>query len=140
MFPKTNNRKPFSFSKAEKLTGKTTIDLLFSEGHSVYRFPIKFYYYFLPNYTLDSDELPLVMVSVSKKHFKHAVDRNYIKRQLREIYRSNKAEWWALFPNKPAYIAFLYTTPKKLSLDQLKKKVYLAIEMAAAAQASKSQS
>ena len=40
---------------------------------------------------LDSrPSLPQVLVSVSKRHFKHAVDRNRVKRQLREAYRLNK--------------------------------------------------
>ncbi|MFN8416759.1 MAG: ribonuclease P protein component [Cytophagaceae bacterium] len=132
MFPRYNSHRPFSFSKAEKLTGKTTIDLLFSKGQSIFKFPVKLYYYQIPEQKLEEDELPMLLISVSKRYFKHAVDRNYIKRQIREVYRMNKVEWWSLFENKPAYVGILYTTNKKLTLEQLKKKLYLAVETAAA--------
>jgi len=132
LFPRYNSHRPFSFSKTEKLTGKTTIDLLFSKGQSIFKFPVKFYFYQLPEQKLEEDELPMLLISVSKRYFKHAVDRNYIKRQIREVYRMHKAEWWALFQNKPAYVGILYTTNKKLTLEQLKKKLYLAVETAAA--------
>ena len=77
----------FTYSKAEKLKSKTTIDLLFSKGKSVSKYPLRLVY-------IEGDfgeGIPIKMgVSVSKKHFKKAVDRNYFKRVLRETYRLNK--------------------------------------------------
>ena len=71
----------FTFSKKEKLKSSKVIDLLFSEGKSVSKYPLRLVYVECDN----DDDVTLKMgVSVSKKHFKHAVDRNYYKRVLRE--------------------------------------------------------
>ena len=73
----------FSYSKDNKLKSKKLIEKLFSEGKSVTEFPLRLVYL--------STEFPnKVGVSVSKKNFKRAVDRNRIKRLLRESYRHNK--------------------------------------------------
>ena len=77
-----------SYPKTEKLKSKTTIDLLFSQGKSVSKYPLRLVYC-----PLDfTEKEPIKMgVSVSKKYFKKAVDRNYFKRVLRETYRLNKS-------------------------------------------------
>lgn len=77
----------FSYPTAEKLKSKKIIDLLFTEGKSVSKYPLRLVYV-----AHDFEEnVPLkIGVSVSKKYFKKAVDRNYFKRVLRECYRLNK--------------------------------------------------
>jgi len=72
-----------SFSKKQKLKGQKLIDKLFAEGGSVSAFPLRLVY-------LHTGKSNQVGVSVSKKNFKNAVDRNRIKRLLREAYRCNK--------------------------------------------------
>lgn len=73
----------FSYSKKDKLKSNKLIEKLFSEGKSISEFPLRLVYI--------KTELPnKVGVSVSKKNFKRAVDRNRIKRLLRESYRLNK--------------------------------------------------
>ena len=50
-----------------------------------------------------------ILVSVSKRHFKHAVDRNRVKRQLREIWRLHKDEFASQVPaDKSLALAFLW--------------------------------
>ena len=72
-----------SYSNKEKLKSKKLIEKLFAEGRAVSVFPLRLIY-------LKEGETNNVGVSVSKRNFKKAVDRNRIKRLLREAYRHNK--------------------------------------------------
>lgn len=108
----------FSFSKNEKLKSRKVIDSLFTEGKSVAKYPLRFVYVEADN----QDGTPIKMgVSVSKKHFKHAVDRNYFKRVLRECYRLNKAILLDNLQKKYA-IMFFYQTSDRLSYQEINEK------------------
>jgi ribonuclease P protein component len=108
----------FTYPKHEKLKSKTTIDLLFSDGNSVSKFPLRLVY--VEN-TEENAELIKIGVSVSKKYFKKAVDRNYYKRVLRETYRLNKH---LLIDNleKPYAFMFFYQTKERLSYQEIEEK------------------
>jgi ribonuclease P protein component len=108
----------FTYPKKEKLKSKTTIDLLFSEGNSVSKFPLRLVY--VENKE-ENAELMKMGVSVSKKYFKKAVDRNYFKRVLRETYRLNKH---ILIDNleKPYAFMFFYQTKERLSYKEIEEK------------------
>ncbi len=73
------------FPKSQKLKSSKTIEKLFLEGKTHSKFPIKFF--FIPNENLEGN---LAAFAVPKRNFKLAVERNRIKRQLREAYRLNK--------------------------------------------------
>jgi ribonuclease P protein component len=73
------------FPKSQKLKSSKTIEKLFLEGKTHSKFPIKVF--FLPKENMESN---LAAFAVPKRNFKSAVDRNRIKRQLREAYRLNK--------------------------------------------------
>lgn len=75
-------------SQAEKLKHNKQIETLFSDGKTIGQFPIRLFH--LAVIPKNKAELTLVGVSVSKRNFKKAVDRNKIKRLLREAYRKNK--------------------------------------------------
>jgi len=78
-----------SFPKIEKLKSKKIIDALFQEGHSKVFFPLRIVWL----ETQLPESVPVQCgVSVSKKNFPNATDRNRIKRQLRETYRLNKTQ------------------------------------------------
>ncbi len=77
-----------SFTKGERLCGVRAISDLFSGGRTLYLPPLKVLYRVLPGNT--SAEPVRILISVPKRHFKKAVDRNLIKRRIREAYRQNK--------------------------------------------------
>ena len=108
----------FKYPKKEKLKSKTTIDLLFLEGNSVSKFPLRLVY--VENKEENAEKIKMG-VSVSKKYFKKAVDRNYFKRVLRETYRLNKH---LLIDNleKPYAFMFFYQTKERLSYQEIEEK------------------
>jgi len=113
----------FSYPKNEKLKSRKTIDLLFSEGKSVSKYPLRLV--FTP---IDEvDEKLKFGVSVSKKYFKKAVDRNYFKRVLRECYRLNKHLLLEVM-EKPYAIMFFYQTSERLSYQEINEKTVLLFE------------
>jgi len=77
-----------SFKKSERLKSRKTISRLFNrEGNSFAKYPLRLVFM-----EIEESEVPIQFtVSVSKKKFKRAVDRNRVKRQIREAYRLNKA-------------------------------------------------
>ena len=81
----------FSYPKKEKLKSQKLIEQLFSEGKSVSAFPLRMVYL---KTEFEDDVQFKTGVSTSKRNFKNAVDRNRIKRLLREAYRLNKAVYF----------------------------------------------
>ena len=79
----------FSFTKKERLKSQKAISKLFETGRSLFSYPVKFLYIIekLP----DDNYCPVKCgFSVSKRNFRLAVDRNLLKRRMREAYRLNK--------------------------------------------------
>ncbi len=97
-----DNRTNFKYSRAEKLKSKILFEKLFSEGKNVTIYPLRLVY--VKTELKDSVYIK-AGVSVSKRNFKSAVNRNRIKRVLREAYRHNKT---ILFNNSIANYALLF--------------------------------
>ncbi|WP_428230794.1 ribonuclease P protein component [Flavobacterium sp.] len=114
----------FTYPKKERLKSKTTIGLLFSEGKSVSKYPLRLVYRQAEE---DSDEKIKMGVSVSKKYFKKAVDRNYFKRVLRETYRLNKHLLLDTI-QEPYSVMFFYQTKDKLSYEEINTKTIQLFE------------
>lgn len=83
-----------TFTKAERLCSKKLIDELFGGGSaSMAAFPLRAVYRFVEHDTghCTEESVPVqVLISVPKKRLRLAVDRNRMKRQVREAYRRNK--------------------------------------------------
>ena len=83
-----------TFTKAERLCSQKLIDQLFAGGNaSIAAFPLRAIYRL--SLREETDAVPVaVLMSVPKKRLHHAVDRNRMKRQMREAYRHNKQSLW----------------------------------------------
>lgn len=118
----------FSFSKKEKLCGEIRIGKLFSEGKAFIAYPIRVV-------ILQSDEhehtdiAAKVMISVPKKKIRKAVDRNRIKRLIREAYRINKPAFVSALEEKNLHlhIAFTYVSDRESDFSLLNEKINLAL-------------
>lgn len=76
-----------SLKKSERLKKRDDIQRLFKQGDSIFEFPIKLYHLAVE---AGEDKAPIHFgVSVPKKKFKRAVDRNLLKRRIREAYRKH---------------------------------------------------
>ncbi len=110
--------KRFGFPKAERLKSRKQIDGLFADGTAVSVFPVRAVYKFSASETAGVK----AGVSVSKRHFKKAVDRNRIKRLLREAYRLQK-EKLVVKTNEAGVsgtVFFLYTDKTMADFETVK--------------------
>lgn len=112
--------KTLTLGKSERLRHLSNIRTLFNEGRSIVAFPIRAVYI---KKDRAQDQPPAsILVSVPKRHFKHAVDRNRVKRQIREAFRQNK-ELLLLSENEHADIAFVWLDDKLHESSQVEKKL-----------------
>ena len=112
-----------TFGKEYKLCSHVLIEKLFKDGKKFRDFP------FLINYlVIDNPSGPKnfsVLISVPKKLFKHAHDRNYIKRSITEALRKNKfiLEELKGIKNKPLALAIIYNLNTLLSSSEIETKL-----------------
>lgn len=117
-----NPRK--TYPKNEKLKSRATISELFDSGKSVTKYPLRLVCAPAEN----NAHVPLQMgVSVSKKYFKKAHDRNYFKRVLRETYRLNQNILKDSL-DKPYAFMFFYQTKDRLTFEEINAKTIALFE------------
>ncbi|NJN24658.1 MAG: ribonuclease P protein component [Cyclobacteriaceae bacterium] len=109
----------FSLKKHEILRSKKSIQELFENGSSFFLYPFKTFY--LPN---TGETCTQVLFTVPKKYFKKAVDRNLVRRRMREAYRLNKnALNSAQNESLSLSIALIYISKSKLSFNEIDDKL-----------------
>ena len=120
----------FTYPKTEKLKSRKLIEEIFAKGKSFNMFPLKVFYMMVSGAVQ-----PLQAgVGVSSRNFKKAVDRNRIKRLLREAYRLNKSELQATLAlhNNQAILFFLYVGKEMPDFDIANDKMKLVLKKVAA--------
>ena len=120
--------KQFIFSKVERLSHKNHIDALFNEGKSFSMNPFKIIYRLHPI----AAEVPVkVLFAVSKKKFKRAVDRNRLRRIIREAYRLNKhllVDQLATIPCS-LHMGFVYVSDRRdVTFAEIEKQMVSCLE------------
>jgi ribonuclease P protein component len=79
----------YTFKKEERLCNKRLIDKLFHNGSSFLCYPFRVSWLVNPEPQLHPAQ---ILFSVPKRRYKHAVDRNLVKRLMREAYRLHKQQ------------------------------------------------
>ncbi len=125
-----------AFGKTEKLNSEKIIAGLFQSGVFVSKYPLRANLLVTP---LPVEGVPVqVVFTASKRKFKRAVDRNFVKRRLREVYRKHKLPFYQAIEQKgiTLAIAVMYTGSELPDMKQLEKsyavllkKIYDVLEL-----------
>ncbi len=117
--------KGFTFSKSERLCGNTQVDRLFAEGNrQIAVFPVRLVW------LLTDTPGVRILISAPKRKFHHAVDRNRVKRQIREFYRLHSASLKGVVETqgKGLDVAFLFLDSKLWKSDSLNDRLSAAMD------------
>jgi len=100
----------FTLKKEERLCSHTVIEKLFSEGESFFIFPFKVIFLIRDK---DDSISAQAAFAVPRKVCKKAVDRNAIKRKMRESYRINKQILYSSLKDYKISVMFIYVGKEK---------------------------
>ena len=114
----------FTLSKEERICSKKLINELFTgNGRSMTAFPLRVV--FMKRTIVDDQPRAAMLVSVPKRYFKHAVDRNRVKRQVREAFRRNKSIITQNLTDDhdAVAMAFVWLTDEKFSSSEVENRM-----------------
>ena len=117
-----------TFPLKEHLKSKKTIERLYADGTSVTAFPLRAV--FIEQDREEQEPTAAILISVAKKRFRHAVDRNLVKRRIREAYRTSKHPFIAALENKgkKMAVAILYIDTRHNNTFFIKRKMEKLLE------------
>jgi ribonuclease P protein component len=124
-------KQTYSLGPNERLKSRKLIEQLFKEGKTFSVFPLRIYFVVEP---VDNKKLPMSNlqfgVGVSTKNFKKAVDRNRVKRLIREAYRLQKNELKNKLKLKKIHmnLFFIFTGKELPSYDLVYEKLAVALQ------------
>ena len=118
----------FNLPKKERLCSKRQIEELFQHGSRFWLFP--FSVTWMEVETTDDSSPVKLLFSVSKRRFKHAVDRNRVKRLMRESYRLNKMPLHEALTshNRSLLVAVSYGHQQILDFTTMKQRMAQLVE------------
>ncbi len=116
-----------TFKKGERLHSKKFIENLFSEGQSFYLYPFKIFYL---NSESRQNYPAQILISVSKRSFRKATERNKVKRLVRETYRMNKEKLYNRREESKGQllIGLIYTAKTIMTYAEIERKIILILQ------------
>lgn len=114
------DKRRFTLSKRERLCSKNIFEHLFTKGSFLRVGAISVYYSLEAPGSLLAEPLQ-VAFSAPKRHFKAAVSRNYIKRRLREVFRTEKPALIQALNEREKHLVLLisYNSRKKPAFSDI---------------------
>jgi len=112
----------FTFTKEERLSKEKWIKELFEKGYAFQLYPFRVIHLQHPEQQFPVNQ---VLISVSIRNFRKAVDRNLLKRRIREAYRLQKK---ILPGDSKALIAYIYTSKTVESFGKIKASLMRSLE------------
>lgn len=121
-----------TFKKRERIVSNLLIGALFENGNSqsVSAFPLRAVYQMIER--RDGYGPAQILISVPKKRFKHAVDRNRVKRQIREAYRQHKQLLWeGIAENQEVLVGFIWLSDRHYPTKEVEARVVKILQRVA---------
>ena len=118
-----------TFRKRERMVSNLLIEALFENGssQSVSAFPLRAVYQTIAR--REGHGPVQILISVPKKRFKHAVDRNRVKRQIREAYRQHKQLLWdSLADHQEMLLGFIWLSDRHYPTREVESRVVKILE------------
>lgn len=116
-----------TFTKDERLRSRKLIEQVIDKGKSISVSPFRLSW----TTTELKSKFPVQLaIAVPKRFFKRAVDRNYIKRVIREVWRKNKSGTYSLLEGKKIQCAMLviFSGRKVPEYAEVEKKFLLTLQ------------
>lgn len=120
-----------TFTRQERLKSRKTIARLFKEGNSFVAYPLRVVWLELEREgaregervrkeeSVEEDFTTQVAISVSKRTFKNAVDRNRLKRRIREAYRLHKHEFYEKLADRNIALMLTFIAKEDLAFAEI---------------------
>ena len=115
-----------TFKKSERLTSKSIMESVFAQGTTLKKFPLIAKY----KQVEFEDQVPIkVVVSIPKRLVKKAVDRNRVRRQIKEAYRLDRTDLKNNLANNKISLAlfFIYTGKENPLYSEIEEKIHLLL-------------
>ncbi len=122
------SKKKYGFSKKERLCQKSLIEQLFKKPDiTFFLYPFKVVVLF--DKTPASRDFIPILISVSKKKIPKSVQRNKLKRRIREAYRTKKHILYSKnITSTISALAFIYSAKKELNFSIIDSSFHQIIE------------
>ncbi|PKP10692.1 MAG: ribonuclease P protein component [Bacteroidetes bacterium HGW-Bacteroidetes-4] len=122
MMNSDSQHKRLTFKKKERLKSRSTIQALFDTNQNLKNYPFKLVWMIVPS---SGTSMVKAGVSVSKRNHRSAVTRNFIKRRMRECYRTNKLDLYQSIDGKNIELSFMliYLSSEIVPFTEFEQKI-----------------
>lgn len=117
---------PYTFGKEERLCSRSLMDRLYADGHRLLAFPFSVQWL-----AVEGTQPCQIMIVAPKRRFRHAVDRNHVRRLTRECWRLRKPDFYTFLQehNLCIVLSLVYVHNEIMPHDQLAHKMDKLIEL-----------